>query len=993
MYAAAKVARFSSRLELHQLPQPSLQGPLLSQTLLVLQNQHQHHQHHRPFATSSRLHSEARPQARPRARPRARPPPRRLSPLVNYTHPLSAPTWTSTVVAEPLPPKLTVWPLIGNRSLSRTKTRFVLVPPTPADPAITRFRPPTGMLCYVQVVSVPTADTPGGCIMLHFDNRRYLFGRIAEGTQRNMVQRSVSLAKIHDIFLTGRIDWDATGGMLGLILTVADLKASSTADVDLLNEERRKKGKKDAKQVTAHLNIHGGKNLAHLLATARRFILRKALPIHPREVRRDPRAGADDNAEPDYEDENIKVWSIPLSTEPPRSDTPGHQSPKKRKLNPDAEAEAEPVQDAATEADEQSIRESVIKDMFCSKWNLDTLRETRLADVRLPAKLFVRNDQGHIEPYTGPPASESPDTKVLVRLPWPASQIERLPSTQPSQQSMCYIVKCHDRRGKFNAEAANRLCMDKRDFKKLAAGESVPGKDGTTVTPDMVLGASVKGHGFAVVDVPSEGHLQDLATRPEFSNPAVMENVDAMYWILADGVSLDHPTVQQFMTSRPSIKHVVLGSAVCANVPALESPMTQLIKMNRIDDQRFPLPIFDTKPASAVGPELASIAEPARAGLKYQLAPNTQFLDNAVVPVMDTRKPIWELSKRTPQVIKLATAAREAVSDPAFLADAEAAQRDLPCPDAEIIPLGTGSAMPSKYRNVSATLIRVPGWGSYLLDCGENTLGQLRRCFGYDGADAVLKDLRAIYISHAHADHHLGTVNVIARWRQLAPSTKLAIIATPKYQDFIDECHHIQPLSRDRLLPIILRSITPHPKPNSLAVTHYPIAHIPDTLPLPIIQACFVDHCHEATALVLTFPDTGLKIAYSGDCRPSRAFADLGRGAHLLVHECTFDNELAGDALAKKHSTLAEALQVGKWMGARRVLLTHFSQRYPKLPVVEDVVGDNGEGGRDVEVLFAFDMMRVRLGEFKQAKMFLPALRGLLQDWEAEEEGEGKKEE
>ena len=984
MYAAAKVARFSSKLALHQLPQPSLQGPLLSQALVVL--------HRQPFATSSRFHFKGRPHARPQAR--------RPSPLVHCNHPTSSPTGTptgtSTVGTHPFPPGTTVWPVVGNRSPSRVKTRFVLVPPTAADPAITRFRPSTGMLCYVQVVSVPTADTPGGCVMLHFDNRRYLFGRVAEGTQRNMVQRSISLAKIHDIFLTGRIDWDATGGMLGLILTVADLKAASTADVDQLNEERRKKGKKDARQVTAHLNIHGGKNLAHLLATARRFILRKALPVHPREVRRDPRATSADgsNAEPDYEDENIKVWSVPLSTEPPRSDTPGHQSPKKRKLNPDAAADtgAEPdIQDAATEAAEQDIRGSVIKDMFCSKWNLDTLRETRLADVRLPAKLFVRNDQGHIEPYTGPPASESPDTKVLVRLPWPASQIERLPPTQPSQQSMCYIVKCHDRRGKFNAEAANRLCADKRDFKKLVAGESVPGKDGITVTPDMVLGAQIKGHGFAIVDISSEHHLQDLATRPEFSNPAVMENVDAMYWILADSVSLDHPAVQQFMTARPSIKHVVLGSAVCANVPALESPMAQLIKMNHIDGQRFPIPIFDTKPASAVGPELAAIAEPARAGLKYQLAPNTQFLDNAVVPVMDTRRPIWELSKRTPHVLALAAAARESVSDPAFLADAEASQRDLPCPEAEIVPLGTGSAMPSKYRNVSATLVRVPGWGSYLLDCGENTLGQLRRCFGYQGADDVLRDLRAIYISHAHADHHLGTVNVIARWRQLSADTKLAIIATPKYQEFIDECHQIQPLSRDRLVPITLRSATPHPKPNTLAQTIFPATHRPDSLPLPTITACFVDHCHEATALVLTFPDTGLKVAYSGDCRPSRAFADLGRGAHLLVHECTFDNELAGDALAKKHSTLAEALRVAAWMGARRVLLTHFSQRYPKLPAVEEGALLNDKEKGDVEVLFAFDMMRVRLGEFKQAKMFLPALRGLLQDWEAEEEGgEGK---
>ncbi len=120
-------------------------------------------------------------------------------------------------------------------------------------------------------------------------------------------------------------------------------------------------------------------------------------------------------------------------------------------------------------------------------------------------------------------------------------------------------------------------------------------------------------------------------------------------------------------------------------------------------------------------------------------------------------------------------------------------------------------------------------------------------------------------------------------------------------------------------------------------------------------------------------PGSGLKLAYSGDCRPSGAFAALGRGAHLLVHECTFDDELAGDARAKKHSTLSEALGVGRKMEARRILLTHFSQRYPKLPVVsEETLRRGREGGRekDVEVLFAFDLMRVRLGEFKQASCF-----------------------
>ena len=77
--------------------------------------------------------------------------------------------------------------------------------------------------------------------------------------------------------------------------------------------------------------------------------------------------------------------------------------------------------------------------------------------------------------------------------------------------------------------------------------------------------------------------------------------------------------------------------------------------------------------------------------------------------------------------------------------------------------LGTGSAMPSKHRNVSGICLRCaaettdgsdPGRG-FLLDCGEGTLGQLRRAFG-NRADECLRNLGAVWISHPHADHHLG---------------------------------------------------------------------------------------------------------------------------------------------------------------------------------------------------------------------------------------------
>lgn len=52
---------------------------------------------------------------------------------------------------------------------------------------------------------------------------------------------------------------------------------------------------------------------------------------------------------------------------------------------------------------------------------------------------------------------------------------------------------------------------------------------------------------------------------------------------------------------------------------------------------------------------------------------------------------------------------------------------DITREDMEIVLLGTGSSQPSKYRNVSSIFINLFSKGSILLDCGEGSLGQLKR--------------------------------------------------------------------------------------------------------------------------------------------------------------------------------------------------------------------------------------------------------------------------
>ena len=75
---------------------------------------------------------------------------------------------------------------------------------------------------------------------------------------------------------------------------------------------------------------------------------------------------------------------------------------------------------------------------------------------------------------------------------------------------------------------------------------------------------------------------------------------------------------------------------------------------------------------------------------------------------------------------------------------------------------------------------------------------------------------------------------------------------------------------------------------------------------------------------------SGWSLAYSGDCRPSRQMAAAVRGVQVMIHEATFEDDLADHAVSKRHSTSGEALAVAGEAAAECTILTHFSQRYPK---------------------------------------------------------------
>jgi ribonuclease Z len=887
------------------------------------------------------------------------------------------------------------------------------------------------MFAYFEFVTLPTADTPGTTILLHYDSKRYMIGRVGEGTQRAWIERGIGKRKVEHIFLTGKTSSESIGGVLGMVLTLADSIAASDAQRMETSKKRSKESRSQQREATRPLNIHGGANLAHAVATARRFIFRKGIPLNVREVKHTSKPKRDDSGElsPTWLDENIRVWTMVIKPEESMEVESPTLNARKRTFdqlngiepNPNLanchtdgnSSTAYQEAEAAREARYDALRQGVVNDMFGSNWTLDCMVETPLSEVNLPAKIWVRDSKSKIlKEYSGPlPGGKEPipdpDLKVLVRTPWPGALISALPPTKPKEEAISYIIGTWPRRGKFLRQKAEELGVPKgKQFGLLAGGQSITLQDGRVITPEMVLEETRPARSVAIIDLPGTEYVKPLVEREEWKSLSIAENLKAVIWILGSDVA-ENKELKKFMESHSNLEHIIASPDVCPNELAFESSASSAIRLAQLDITNFPIPNFDnrTVPQSSFRSfsdgsttQLAS-NQIARRGLRVIMEPEFEIRTDRLAPQFDA---LQQLGETDQEYVHLAHSALSSMGQEPNFTEIEGWKATLPDPgsNVEIITLGTGSALPSKYRNVSATLICVPGFGNYLLDCGENTLGQLQRTFKPQDLREVLKNLRMIWISHLHADHHLGTVSVIKAWHEVVhgvasktPSMSpnianslldsrnsswrqgqlelhdhlpyLAIVSDAPMLHYLSEYSYVEDFGYKHILPLAISSAKVEPTQlqntssvltlshNNFPVTVIPRNLYPTLLGVKDIQAVHVTHCRGAKAIALTFPSSskfksshGFKLAYSGDSRPSKAFTVIGRDATVLIHEATFDDDLQEEAVAKRHSTTSEALKVGAEMRAKSVVLTHFSQRYQKIPVLDSA--NFGVGLQDV---------------------------------------------
>jgi ribonuclease Z len=233
---------------------------------------------------------------------------------------------------------------------------------------------------------------------------------------------------------------------------------------------------------------------------------------------------------------------------------------------------------------------------------------------------------------------------------------------------------------------------------------------------------------------------------------------------------------------------------------------------------------------------------------------------------------------------------------------------------------------------------------SVLLDAGEGAAAQLFQSVGgdIDRFDAKLLAIAVIWISHQHADHICGFLNLVeniqrARWRAerrvgTSASTKkssdrnfrpnILVITPPTVAEYfqfavnvagLDEIISFQPVSVSLFVGM------------TDMIMNYTHGQVLKLISVPVF------HCRESYGVVLELRG-GAKVVFSGDCRPSQSLINAGKYCDVLIHEATFGDDLQEDAIAKRHCTTSEALQVSASMRVRGLtILTHFSQRYPRI--------------------------------------------------------------
>ena len=267
-----------------------------------------------------------------------------------------------------------------------------------------------------------------------------------------------------------------------------------------------------------------------------------------------------------------------------------------------------------------------------------------------------------------------------------------------------------------------------------------------------------------------------------------------------------------------------------------------------------------------------------------------------------------------------------------------------------VVFLGTAASRPTVGRNVSALMMHRLG-DTFLFDCGEGTQRQMMRY----GTGFAVHD---IFFTHMHADHLLGLPGLLRTMGLQGREEPMNLYCARGERSIVNDAvhlgvervpfevriHELEPgeaVERDDYDIVPFRTRHGRHSLGYALVEHERLGRFdPDRArELGVPEGPLFGRLHRGEAVEVDgrriSPDEvvgparpGRRVVYTGDTRPSRATAEIARGADLLIHEATFGEEDRGRARETEHSTAKEAAQLARKAGAMRLILTHISPRY-----------------------------------------------------------------
>jgi len=272
-----------------------------------------------------------------------------------------------------------------------------------------------------------------------------------------------------------------------------------------------------------------------------------------------------------------------------------------------------------------------------------------------------------------------------------------------------------------------------------------------------------------------------------------------------------------------------------------------------------------------------------------------------------------------------------------------------------VVMLGTSASVPSVARNLCAVGLRYAG-EVYLFDCGEGTQRQMMK-YGLSYAR-----VRAVFISHLHADHYLGlaglchTLNMIGRKKD----DPLLIYGPKGTQQVIEGlgCNYEFLKVSDIGEGEVYRGRGESRGSEGFSVRAFPVKHGRNALGYVFQEDAGKNFdkpkCDELGIKGLMFrelekkgevkltsgkivklaevsrPKQGKKIVYTGDTGMCEAVVKAAEAADVLIHDGTFGEERRAEADEREHATAGDAAKAAKKAKAKLLIVTHISNRYEK---------------------------------------------------------------